>query len=349
MGNARAAAIANESREIEVSQQRAIAARQEQDRPKNALQAMATRLQVSTDALRKTLMKTAFSECKNEEQFIALVIVANEYGLNPLLKEIYAFPGKGGQIVPMVSIDGWISLMNRHPEFDGIEFDHVFGEDGKLTAIEAILYRKDRNRPVKVMELFDENKRNTDPWKQMPNRMLRHRALIQAVRIAFGFSGIQDETEAEMIDITPQRATRLPDSRDVGEVLGDEIPDHDRDTGEVVEQEAPARDSRGMTEVDEETARALDQQQEADETVQQIDGEDDAEEEPEPEAEELSPTEQRVKLYRERIAAAKTKQDMTGIDADFLKDRAAFDDAVAEEIDKLIADQMRALPNEGGK
>jgi hypothetical protein len=33
----------------------------------------------------------------------------------------------------------------------------------------------------------------------MPKRMLRHKALIQAARIAFGFSGIYDEDEATRI------------------------------------------------------------------------------------------------------------------------------------------------------
>ena len=40
----------------------------------------------------------------------------------------------------------------------------------------------------------------------MPRRMLRHKALIQGARIAFGFSGIYDEDEARdigMKNVTP--------------------------------------------------------------------------------------------------------------------------------------------------
>jgi len=46
------------------------------------------------------------------------------------------------------------------------------------------------------------------PWDTHPKRMHRHKTLIQAARIAFGFSGIYDEDEAERIlekDITPQK------------------------------------------------------------------------------------------------------------------------------------------------
>jgi molecular chaperone Hsp33 len=43
--------------------------------------------------------------CKNAtlEQFHAFLLVAREYGLNPLVKEIYAFPAKTGGITPIVS------------------------------------------------------------------------------------------------------------------------------------------------------------------------------------------------------------------------------------------------------
>lgn len=123
------------------------------------------------------------------------------------------------------------------------------------------------------------------------------------------------------------------------------------DTAERVRQMAkPADDNRPMNEVlDDEIPEPADQQQEADETVQQIDGEDDGEEEPESEADDLSPTDKQAQLYRDRFAAAKTKQEASGIEADFLKERAVFDDDVADELDKLAADRIRNLPNEGKK
>jgi hypothetical protein len=39
--------------------------------------------------------------------------------------------------------------------------------------------------------------RNTDPWKQWPRRMLRHKAAIQCARVAFGISGVMEPDEAE--------------------------------------------------------------------------------------------------------------------------------------------------------
>lgn len=131
------------------------------------------------------------------EQITAFLMVAKEYKLNPITKEIYAFPAKGGGVQPIVSIDGWLKIINSHPDFDGMEFRDTLDDSGNLRAVTCRIYRKDRTHPVEMTEYMDECKRNTDPWRQWPNRMLRHKATIQAARYAFGFSGISDPDEAE--------------------------------------------------------------------------------------------------------------------------------------------------------
>ena len=68
--------------------------------------------------------------------------------------------------------------------------------------IECVISRKDRKEPTVVREFFDEVIRELGyktPWDTHPNRMHRHKALIQCARIAFGFAGIYDEDEAERI------------------------------------------------------------------------------------------------------------------------------------------------------
>lgn len=172
----------------------------------SALSLMASRFSVEPTKLLSTLKATVFAKATDEE-LLALVVVANEYGLNPLTKEIYAFPAKGGGIVPVVSIDGWINRANSHPQFDGMEFSY-HEADGQLVSCTCSIYRKDRNHPVRVTEFLAECKRNSEPWNQMPRRMLRHKALIQAVRVAFGFSGVYDEDEAQAVTI--KQATPLP-------------------------------------------------------------------------------------------------------------------------------------------
>lgn len=162
---------------------------------------MASRFNVPPAKLLATLKDTVFKGATDSE-LLALVVVANEYGLNPLTKEIYAFPAKGGGIVPVVSIDGWINRMNSNPQFDGIEFADEFGEGGKIFSCTAKIHRKDRSHPVVVTEYLSECYRSTDPWNKCPSRMLRHRALMQGVRVAFGFGGVYDEDDAELVQNT---------------------------------------------------------------------------------------------------------------------------------------------------
>ena len=158
---------------------------------------MASRCNVDPAKLHSTLKNTVFKGATDDE-LLALVVTANTYELNPILKELYAFPKKGGGITPMVGVDGWIKIANRQPNFDGLAVD-VFGDGKTPTHATGTIYLKDRTHPVKVTEYFEECKRNTDPWNQMPRRMLRNKAIIQAIRLAFGVSGIHDEDEARDI------------------------------------------------------------------------------------------------------------------------------------------------------
>ena len=156
---------------------------------------LATKLDMGDGAnLIETLKATAFKGQVSDAQMTALLVVANQYALNPWTKEIYAFPDKNNGIVPVVGVDGWSRIINSHPQFDGIEFEQ---NDESCT---CIIYRKDRNRPIKVTEWMAECRRSgMGPWQSHPRRMLRHKAMIQCARLAFGYGGIYDQDEAERI------------------------------------------------------------------------------------------------------------------------------------------------------
>ncbi|POY47461.1 phage recombination protein Bet [Avibacterium paragallinarum] len=158
-------------------------------------QKLAERFEIAdSSGLIQTLKNTAFKGDVNDSQMAALLIVANQYGLNPWTKEIYAFPDKGGGITPIVGIDGWARILNENPQFDGIEFDL---DEEKCT---CRIYRKDRSRPISITEYMSECYRDIQgPWRTHPKRMLRHKAMIQCARLAFGFTGIYDQDEAERI------------------------------------------------------------------------------------------------------------------------------------------------------
>lgn len=168
--------------------------------------------------IKSTAFKQRDGSAPTDNQMMALLIVADQYGLNPFVKEIYAYPDKSNGIVPVVGVDGWSRIMNDHPQMDGIEFrysEEKVKHKGKDCNewIECVIYRKDRTKPIVVREYFDEVVRSTSfatPWDTHPKRMHRHKAEIQCTRIAFGFAGIYDEDEAQRIlekDVTSQGET----------------------------------------------------------------------------------------------------------------------------------------------
>lgn len=177
---------------------------------------LAERWKMQPTTMIKTIKATVFPQVdKNkqpivvtDEQLMMFLQVAHQYDLNPFLKEIYAFPTKTGGIVPMVPVDGWTNIINRHPQFDGVEFIDRVDQAGKITAITCIIYRKDRTHPTSITEYMSECFVSGDytPWKTHPNRMLRHKTLIQCGRVAFSLTGIHDPDEGQrIVDAEDQR------------------------------------------------------------------------------------------------------------------------------------------------
>lgn len=172
--------------------------------------------EIDDGKLLNMLKATAFKPVKSaggfiqatNEQLMALMIVAKQYNLNPILKELYAFPAKDGSIVPVVGVDGWARIINSHPQLDGVEFnysDNIIEMQGAKSCpewIECVIHRKDRKVPISVREYLDEcykPSKYSSPWQTHTKRFLRHKSFIQAVRIAFGFTGIYDQDEATNI------------------------------------------------------------------------------------------------------------------------------------------------------
>ncbi len=184
----------------------------------------AERFAVDPDKLLATLKATAFRQKDDAEittaQMMALLVVADQYGLNPFTKEIFAFESKGA-IIPVVSVDGWSRIINDNPKFNGLEFaysDNIVTPNGGKPCpewCEVIIHRKDRDVPIRIREYLDEvyipprkgkskfGKQEEyvvdGPWQSHTKRFLRHKTLIQGARIAFGFAGIHDEDEAYRI------------------------------------------------------------------------------------------------------------------------------------------------------
>lgn len=213
---------------------------------RSLIERTAARFEVEPKHLLSSLKAVAFRQRDGDpqvtdDQLIALLIVADQYGLNPYTKEIYAFPDKQRGIIPVVSVDGWIRIINSHEQMQSIEFAYpdteVQPSDGRFDGlkhpayewVECAIKRKDRDTPINVREHLDECYRAPitrtgsggkpytieGPWQTHTRRFLRHKALIQCARVAFGFIGIFDEDEAARIrEQSADRREHLSSLRD---------------------------------------------------------------------------------------------------------------------------------------
>lgn len=178
--------------------------------------------------LLSALKTTAFKPAKlngqmvapTDGQILALLVVSNQYGLNPWLKEIYAYPDKHGGIVPVVGVDGWARIINTNPFYDGVDFE----QDEHCCT--CTIYRKDRSHPTRITEYMVECRGSMGPWLTHPYRMLRHKALIQCARMAFGFGGIYEQDEADrMVEAYDVQAIEPTKPRRASEVAQAALPE----------------------------------------------------------------------------------------------------------------------------
>jgi hypothetical protein len=110
-----------------------------------------------------------------------------KYRLDPLSDEIMLFKNPEGQYQTLITIDGWMRLINQDPQFAGMTFKESSElELGIPLWMECSIYRHDRILPITVKEYSAEIKTEHLLWKTMPRRMLRHRSIQQCARLAFG-------------------------------------------------------------------------------------------------------------------------------------------------------------------
>jgi phage recombination protein Bet len=156
---------------------------------------------LSPDEFVATVKKTCALGQATKEEFHTFLLIAYQYDLDPLVRELYAFQRTGGGLQFIVGYDGWVKIANRHPAHRGFSYAYVQDKQtGTMEAITCIIKRAYPDGSVGTVEITEwmrECKRNSDPWNKWPIRMLRNKATIQCIRLAYSIAGIMDEDEAE--------------------------------------------------------------------------------------------------------------------------------------------------------
>lgn len=127
-------------------------------------------------------LKATVAAGLNDAEFALFAEHCKGTGLNPFKKEVWAIKA-GGRLQIMTGLQGYLSIANSHPQFDGMEVE----VDDDLNPTKAIcrVYRKDRRIPAEGVALMKEYRKETPIWKQMPRVMLTKVAKSIALREAF--------------------------------------------------------------------------------------------------------------------------------------------------------------------
>lgn len=186
-----------------------------------AIQTLSVSMGVSQEEV-VDVIKGMIISSKNQHGAIAtnaeMAVVSSvcaKYDLNPLVSECAAFVS-GGKLSVVVMIQGWYRIVNRQPDFDGVEFEDKLDSNGGIIATTCVMYLKNRSRPVRVTEYLSEcRQERSDVWKKYPFRMLRHKAYIQCAKMAFGISEVIDDDEASRIAANSQSGPHGSREKDI--------------------------------------------------------------------------------------------------------------------------------------
>lgn len=185
-----------------------------------------------------SLIRSTIAPTASAEEFGMFIEYCKSTGLNPFKKEIWFIKTPGyrkkdgtqtaARVQIMTGINGYLTIANRHPMFDGMECKVEYGENGAVIGATATVYRKDRRIPSTATALWNEYYKpnpygNKGVWEQMPSIMIAKCAKSLALREAFPqeLNGLY--TEEEM-----PSSYAAPKAQAVEPVV-------DKSTGEIIE------------------------------------------------------------------------------------------------------------------
>lgn len=159
-------------------------------------------------------------------ELIVVMSTLNKYGLDPMMRQLYAWRDNRGDLACMLSLDGWVELARRQPGYKSVSYR--YGADtpksGKHKAcwewIEATVHDAERGDIVLPPLYIDEWRKDYGQWLEMPRHKMHVLAFRMAIREVYGISlDVRDpddfqpsgyaRAEATMVDSVDDMAARL--------------------------------------------------------------------------------------------------------------------------------------------
>jgi phage recombination protein Bet len=152
------------------------------------------------------LLRHVIAKDCTEPEFKLMMYMAKTYGLDPLVKQIWAIKrNERDAALIMVGRDGMLAIAHRSGQFDGMNsgVNYVKDKEGKEIPVTAWceIWRKDMAHSFKTEVRFDEYVQPIPKsgykglWQTKPSVMLIKVAESVCLRKAFSVSGVYDPDE----------------------------------------------------------------------------------------------------------------------------------------------------------
>ena len=134
-----------------------------------------------------------------EPEFKILLYMARQYGLDPMLKQIWAVKrNERDPALIFVGRDGMLAIAHRSGQFDGMQSGVVYegeGKDKHPVSAWCEIWRKDMSHSFKSEVLFSEYNTGFSVWKSNPSAMIIKVVESVGLRKAFSVSGVYSPEE----------------------------------------------------------------------------------------------------------------------------------------------------------
>lgn len=144
------------------------------------------------------LLRNVIAKGCSEPEFKLLMYMANTYGLDPLLKQIWAV--KRNENTPALIFagrDGMLAIAHRSGQFDGMQSGVVYDDDRKPISAWCEIWRKDMSHSFKTEVPFSEYNTGFSVWKTNPSAMILKVSEAVCLRKAFSVSGLYSPEEID--------------------------------------------------------------------------------------------------------------------------------------------------------
>lgn len=153
-----------------------------------------------------SLNNQAIIETNTFENYLETCI---RYKLNPLQDLVYFYTTDSRLADFALSLDGYITIMNNQPDFDGVDYEYIGGTTKEIhckeykedpmggyeeilvpktiavpVSVKCKIYKKSFSKPIVACADISDFK-DTEAWNEYTVQMLRTTALKRAIKLAF--------------------------------------------------------------------------------------------------------------------------------------------------------------------